>query len=257
MRNIEAFLVPRGIPDAYIKGKLAIIVDVLRACTTISYALRNGAKSVIPAQEVEEATKLLASLDRGSTLLCGERNGLKVKGFDLGNSPLEYAESVVADKTLIMASTNGTPAMARAATASAQVLCSFVNISFVAEAIGVSRRGVGAKSDIVVVCSGRDGMMALEDTVCGGMLVHLLTEAGLVDLREGANDGAVAARDLYLRHKDSIEDMIMSCTHGRYLDSIGFGPDLKVCAKVDSVSILPAVRDGVIGSIEPDKIFEK
>jgi 2-phosphosulfolactate phosphatase len=257
VRKIELFLVPREVPDAYLKDKLAVIIDVLRACTTVSYALQNGAKSAVPAQEVEEATRLLASLDRDSTLLCGERNGLKIKGFDLGNSPLEYTESMVADKTLIMASTNGTPAMARASAARAQILCSFVNIGMVAEAIGASRKGKGAKSDIAVVCSGRNGKMALEDTVCGGMLVHLLDEAGLVDLHDGANDAAVAARDLYLRHRESLEDMIADCTHGRYLESIGFGPDLRVCSKVDSVSILPAVRDGVIAPIEAAKIFEK
>jgi 2-phosphosulfolactate phosphatase len=256
VRKIELFLVPREIPDAYLKGKLAVIIDVLRACTTISYALQNGAKSAVPAQEVEEATRLLASLDRGSTLLCGERNGLKIKGFDLGNSPLEYTESVVSDKTLIMASTNGTPAMARASAARAQVLCSFVNIGVVAEAIGASKRGKGAKSDIAVICSGRNGKMALEDAVCGGMLVTLLHEAGLVDLVDGANDAAVAARDLYLRHSESLEKMIRGCTHGRYLESIGFGPDLKVCSKVDSVFILPAVRDGVISPIESGGIFE-
>jgi 2-phosphosulfolactate phosphatase len=256
VRKIELFLVPREIPDAYLKDKLAVIIDVLRACTTISFALRNGAKSAIPAQEVEEATKLLASLDRDSTLLCGERNGLKIKGFDLGNSPLEYSESVVADKALIMASTNGTPAMARASAARAQILCSFVNVGLVAEAIGASKRGTGAKSDIAVVCSGQNGKMAIEDVVCGGMLVYLLDGAGLVDLRDGANDAAVAARDLYLMHSESLEKMVRGCTHGRYLESIGFGPDLSVCSKVDSVSILPTVRDGVIAPIEPSKIFE-
>lgn len=257
MRKIELFIVPREVPDSYLKDKLAVVIDVLRACTTVSHALRNGAKSAVPAQEVEEATKLLASLDRKSTLLCGERNGLKIKGFDLGNSPLEYIESVVSDKTLIMASTNGTPAMARASAARAQILCSFVNIGLVAEAIGVSKKGAGAKSDIAVVCSGRNGTMALEDVVCGGMLVHLLEGAALVDLRDGANDGAVAARDLYIKYSGALEDMVRGCTHGRYLESIGFGPDLRVCSKVDSVPILPAVRDGVIAPIEPSGIFEK
>lgn len=256
MKEIELFTIPGEVPEAYLKDKVAVTIDVLRACTTIAHALASGAAGVVPAKGVEEATKLQASLDRGSTLLCGERNGLKIKGFDLGNSPLEYTEDVVKGKTLIMASTNGTPAMTKASAARVQLLCSFANVGLVAEGLRTSKKGVGAKSDIAVICSGRDGRMALEDTVCGGMLADILERDGLVDLVEGANDAAVAARDLYLKYSDSLSEMVRGCSHGRYLESIGFGPDLEICSKVDSVSILPAVRDGVIAPVQPGAAFE-
>jgi 2-phosphosulfolactate phosphatase len=253
VRRIELFLVPGEIPESYLRDKLAVTIDVLRACTTVAYAFANGAGSAIPAQEVEEATKLLASLDRHSTLLCGERNGLKIKGFDLGNSPLEYTEDVVGGKTLIMASTNGTPAMARASVAKVQLLCSFVNIGLVAEALKGEEGGAGG-SDVAIVCSGRMGRMAIEDAVCGGMLVHLLDAAGLADLRDGANDAAVAARDLYLRHSESLSAMIEESSHGRYLASIGFAADLKICSRLDSVPVLPVLADGVIAPGAPGEI---
>jgi 2-phosphosulfolactate phosphatase len=254
VRRIELFLVPGEIPESYLKDKLAVTIDVLRACTTVAYAFANGAGSAIPAEEVEEATKLLASLDRRSTLLCGERNGLKIKGFDLGNSPLEYTEDVVGGKTLIMASTNGTPAMARASVAKVQLLCSFVNIGLVAEALKGAEGGTAGETDIAIVCSGRMGRMAIEDAVCGGMLVHILDEAGLADLRDGANDAAVAARDLYLRHSESLATMIEECSHGRYLASIGFAADLKICSRLDSVPVLPVLADGVITPGDPNAI---
>ena len=187
---------------------------------------------------------------------CREGNGIKIKGFDLGNSPLEYTEEVVKGKTLIMASTTGTPAMTRASSARVQLLCSFVNVALVAEGLRGSKKGVGAKSDVAVICAGRDGRMALEDTVCGGMLAHILDAGGLVDLKEGANDAAVAARDLYLKYADSLFEMIRGCSHGRYLESIGFGPDLEICSRVDSVPILPAVRDGVIAPVSPGPAFQ-
>jgi 2-phosphosulfolactate phosphatase len=254
VRRIELFLIPGEIPESYLKDKLAVTIDVLRACTTIAYAFANGAGSAIPAEEVEEATKLLASLDRRSTLLCGERNGLKIKGFDLGNSPLEYTEDVVAGKTLIMASTNGTPAMTRASVAKVQLLCSFVNIGLVAEALSSAERGASSGADIAIVCSGRMGRMAIEDTVCGGMLVNLLEGAGLADLHDGANDAAIAARDLYLRHSESLGAMVQESSHGRYLASIGFGADLKICSRLDSVPVLPVLADGVISTCDPEEI---
>jgi 2-phosphosulfolactate phosphatase len=255
VRRIELFLVPGEIPDSYLKDKLAVTIDVLRACTTVAYAFANGASSAIAAEEVEEATKLLASLDRRNTLLCGERNGLKIKGFDLGNSPLEYTEDVVGGKTLIMASTNGTPAMARASVAKVQLLCSFVNIGLVAEALKAAESGAGVGIDVAVVCSGKMGRMAIEDAVCGGMLVHLLDGAGLADLRDGANDAAVAARDLYLKHSESLSGMVAESSHGRYLASIGFAADLKICSRVDSVPVLPVLTDGVIAPGDPKRIL--
>lgn len=253
MRRIELFFVPAEIPESYLKDKLAVTIDVLRACTTVAYAFANGARSAIPAEEVEEATKLLASLDRRSTLLCGERNGLKIKGFDLGNSPLEYTKDVVGGKTLIMASTNGTPAMARASVAKVQLLCSFVNIGLVAEALKGAEGEAGGGTDVAIVCSGRMGRMAIEDVVCGGMLVHLLDGAGLADLHDGANDAAIAARDLYLKHAESLDTMVEECSHGRYLASIGFSADLGVCSRLDSVPVLPVLADGVIAPGDPSE----
>lgn len=254
MRPVEVFFAPGEIPEGYLKDKLVVTVDVLRACTTVACSFVNGAKSAIPAADVEEATKLLASLDRKSTLLCGERNGIKIKGFDLGNSPLEYTESLVKEKTLIMASTNGTPLMARASSSRAQLLCSFVNIGLVSEALTQVAAGEKAETGVAVICSGRMGKMALEDAVCAGMLVHLMEAGGLVDLRDGANDAACASRDLYHRYSESLAGMIAECTHGRYLASIGFEADLEVCSRVDSVPVLPAVTDGVIAPVEPAEV---
>ncbi len=251
MTKIELFFVPAEIPESYLKDKIAVTIDVLRACTTLAYAFLHGAAGAVPASEVEEATKLLASLDRKSTLLCGERNGHKIKGFDLGNSPLEYTEESVGGKTLIMASSNGTPAMRRASAAKMQLLCSFVNVGLVAEAVVNAARSGGSDDCVAVVCSGRMGRMALEDAVCGGMLIDLLEGEGLVDMPEGANDAAAASRDLYLKHAGSLAEMVEGCSHGRYLASIGFGPDLRVCSRVDSVPVLPAVTDGVVRALPP------
>ncbi len=236
--RLDCHLVPSESLEAALKGRIAVIVDVLRSCTTIAYALLNGAERIIPAATVESATKLMSSLDRASTLLCGERNGKKVKGFDLGNSPLEYTREVVAEKTLVLASSNGTRLMSRVVKAEEQLICSFVNVSEV-----VARLKAG-EQEPVVICSGTDGRFSMEDAVCAGMVIDRLTEpaAGSWEL----NDGAKAAAALYAKYGNDAHAMVLESSHGKYLLSLGFGLDLEVCSRVDSVQVLPVLREGRI-----------
>ena len=236
--KLDCYIVPSEITEAALRGKIVVIVDVLRSCTTVAYALVNGAEKIIPATTVEAATKLMSSLDRGSTLLCGEREGRKINGFDLGNSPLEYTRAIVGGKTLVFASTNGTKLMAKGQKAQEQLLCSFVNIGKVVEAL----RPEGPEP--VVVCSGTNGQFSLEDAVCSGMVASKLGEVfpGAWEL----NDGARAAITLFEKFGGDIYGMLHDSSHGRYLLSLGFGLDIEVCARTDSVPVLPVLREGRI-----------
>ncbi|KPJ61421.1 MAG: hypothetical protein AMJ46_01675 [Latescibacteria bacterium DG_63] len=236
--NLDCYLVPSEATESVVAGKTVVIVDVLRTCTTIAFALMNGAERVIPAATVEAATKLMSSLDRGSTLLCGETEGKKVKGFDLGNSPLEYVRDVVEKKTLVFASTNGTKLMARGASAREQLICSFVNIQKVVENV----RPDGP--ELIVVASGMNDRFSLEDAVCAGMVVAKLNElsAGAWEL----NDGAHAAMALFEKLGKNIRRMLLDSAHGRYLVSIGFASDVETSSRVDSVPVLPVLKEGRI-----------
>ena len=114
-------------------GQTAVVIDVLRATSVITTALENGAREVIPVKTVEEAQNLYAQCDTAKTLRGGERNALKIEGFDLSNSPLEYKKKVVEGKTIILTTTNGTNAINNIIGADEVVLACFRNVAAVVE----------------------------------------------------------------------------------------------------------------------------
>ena len=135
--RIDVFFTPREL-NRQLTGRVAAVIDVLRATSTIVEALANGARSVYPAATMDDAVRLAQSLGRKEVLLCGERGSRKIEGFDLGNSPLEFTREAVADKVVVMTTTNGTPALVAGSTADRCVVASFLNLS--AAARGKSRR---------------------------------------------------------------------------------------------------------------------
>ena len=112
--KLNVLFSPGNTDDLYFTGKTTVVIDVLRASTTIVEALKNGAKDVIPVATVEFAMKISGGMFGGQTLLCGERNTKKIEGFALGNSPLEYKKEIVSGKSIVFYSTNGTRAIVKA-----------------------------------------------------------------------------------------------------------------------------------------------
>ena len=109
--RVEVFFTPHQVDEMYLRDRIVVVIDVLRASTTIAMALRNGAKEIIPVATVESAMKIVGNLFGDVTLLGGERNGKMIEGFNLGNSPLEYIEERVRGKSIIFSTTNGSQAM--------------------------------------------------------------------------------------------------------------------------------------------------
>ena len=242
--KLQVFFTHNGVGESLVKGKLIAVIDVLRVSTTIAYAHANGAERIVPVESVEAASKLAGSLDKAVTLLGGEKEGKRIDGFDLGNSPLEYTPDVVEGKNIVLSTTNGTQAITKAREADEVVVACFANMSPVLEHIG--RAG---DKPVGILCSGKQGRFALEDAVCAGMMVDRLASAGEVEL----DDAGVAARLLYLEHKGNIAGLIRDCEHGKYLMSLGFDKDLEACAAVDSLNTLPLVTEGRIGRRKPRK----
>jgi len=234
---VQAYLTPGEIADAAFRGKPVVVIDVLRASTSIAYARAHGAEKLIPAASIEAATRLATSLDRATTLLCGEREGRPISGFDLGNSPLEFTSETVAGKTLIMTTTNGTETMSRLEGARELVVCSLVNLSAVA-------RYLREEPELFIACSGRLGAFSLEDAVCAGKLIARLRELGVEPLVP--NDAAVAAEILFGVHGGDLRRCLGETAHGRFLLEIGYGDDLDVCSRVDALTTVPVVREGRI-----------
>jgi len=238
MKRIDLYATPLELERASLDARPILVVDVLRSCTTIATALLNGAAKIIPVKTVEEATRLHETLDPKTSLLCGEREGRKVSGFQLGNSPREYTRKKVNGSTLIFASTNASPLMAGPLAGRDQILFSYVNLSAVVKAVSGAASG-----GLTIVCAGRSGRLALEDTACAGALVRRLSE--IVPGLE-VNDAAAFARDFDRARGDLPEEILRESEHGRYLIELGFEEDLPVCAAVDSVPVVPVLKEGRI-----------
>ena len=217
---MKADLILTHIPitDEKLKNRLAVIVDVLRTSSTICIALKNNAREVIPVSCVPDAMELAGNLSRDNILLCGEREGKLIEGFDLGNSPFEYSSEIVEGKSLIFCSTNGSEALVKSSSAHLTVVCGFINMSACLDYI------LKSKSDIIIVCAGNNGQFAMEDTVCGGMLIYLIRQE-IGDEFE-MNDGSEAALILFQRYKDKYYRLLQRCSYGRYLKSLNYEADL-------------------------------
>jgi 2-phosphosulfolactate phosphatase len=237
MKRIDLFVIPTELERASLDSRQVVVVDVLRSCTSIAVALLNGAAKIIPVKTVEEATRLHETLDPKTSLLCGEREGRKVSGFALGNSPREFTRKKVNGATIIFASTNASPLMAGPLSGRDQILLGYVNVSAVAKAVAE------AGTDVTIVCAGRNGRFSLEDAACAGALIRRLTERQ-PDLE--LNDAATVARDFDVDHGTAPETILRRSEHGRYLVELGFEEDIPVCASIDTAPVVPYLKEGRI-----------
>jgi len=240
VNQVDLYFTPAEAERASIDGRQIVIIDVLRSCTSIAAALSNGASKIIPVESVEEAARLASTLGPKSRLLCGERDGRKVSGFDLGNSPREYARERVEGATLIFASTNASPLMAGLLQGREQLLLAYVNVGAVADA--ARRRG----EDLAIVCAGKNNRFALEDAACAGALIRRLEGAGGP---VAVNDAAAMAREYDRVHGHDPEAVLRRSEHGRDLIAMGFEDDLPVCARIDSLPVVPYLREGRITAL--------
>lgn len=206
-------------------GVVGVAIDVLRATTTLTVARRNGAAAVIPFAETALA---IAYRDaHPDALICGERNGAIVPGFDLGNSPSEYSAARVAGRTLAFASTNGSRAMLAQIGCQRRLLGAFVNASAVVRACA----GAG---HVRITCAGDRGLLSTEDLACAGWIARGLVEHGFEPdgedtafAIEHAPVGAVA-----------VHHAVEVAPHGQALALLGeqYQRDVAFCATLDALS---------------------
>ncbi len=236
--HADLFMVPGPVKEKGLAGKTLVMIDVLRASTTICYALNAGAKSIIPVSEPGEATEMRAKIGVENSLICGERDGIKIEDFDLGNSPLEYTRETVGDKNIVLTTSNGTRTYGKAKNSGVIITGAIVNISAVASRVAKEQ------NDLAILCAGHMEHFSIEDTICGGMLIHkLLTDEKLtLEL----NDAASLALLLYRSNSRALKETIAQGEHGRYLGKIGFGEDVALAADADSIPVLPILKDSRI-----------
>jgi 2-phosphosulfolactate phosphatase len=220
--------------ELYFKDRVTVVIDVLRATTTILTALNNGAKEIIPVASIEFAVKV--SKD-GKTILCGERNTKKIEGFTLGNSPLEFTPETVQGKSIVLFTTNGTRAISKAKFSSNLFIAAFSNISAVAEHLNELNK------DVEIICAGRNNDFSIEDSVCAGKLISLLK-----DLNENLNLTDSAKVSLLLNEKwgNDIPQMMLESEHGKILLSNGFQDDIDYCSRLNIFTSIPFFSNNII-----------
>ena len=214
---------------------MAIAIDVLRATSSMVIALAEGAESIIPVSNLEEARKLKA--ENPNLLLAGERESLKPPDFDLGNSPYDFKG--IHGKEIIMTTSNGTKLIELLKESKQLYIASFLNVKSVANEVataGYDKVGIG--------CAGNRESVALEDVLCAGALVE-----NLISVTENADltDAAKLALDEYITHGKDLERVLSTiASHGKTLMRKGFVKDVVLCAKINMFSVVPAYIKGKI-----------
>ena len=218
---------------------VCVVFDVLRATSSMVTALSNGAKAIIPVMGIPEALSFRSQ--HTGVLLAGEREGVRIPveltggiEFDLGNSPREFRNEVVAGKTIVMTTTNGTRALRACAHAKRVIVASFLNLRAVADCLE-------EEAHLLLVCSGTKEEQAYEDALCAGALCDLLWgkwRAGSV------SDSALIARKLYRQERQDLLAAASESRNGRRLLSIPeLSEDVRFCVQRDVVGMVPEMNE--------------
>ena len=242
-KYLRVHKLPQEVGKDELIGSTVVVIDLLRATSTICQALASGAREVVPFLEIDEALAAAKEADRAEIVLGGERSGGKIPGFDVGNSPDEYLPQVVGGKRVFITTTNGTRAMHHARQASRVVLGCFLNLS----AVVASIKG---EPQIDILCAGTDGHETAEDILAAGAVVHSLiyTKGALAEhqISQPAAMAAAAWKMVTLKAKregrlinDELAHTLRGTAGGRNLVAINLDQDLVDCAQIDRYKIVP------------------
>ncbi len=240
---LNVYALPKFVAPEELAGSTAVVIDVLRASTTIVYALEAGARQVVPCLEIADALALAEQFPAEDVVLGGERQGVAIEGFQLGNSPEEYSADRVAGKTVILTTTNGTRAMVHARPADEVLVASFVNAAaIVAKVLD--------REKIAILCAGTDGLISDDDVLVAGLLVdRLQRQAGMV-YQENAQ--AVTARESWLHAfalpqtlgaellgPERLAERLRKSLGAQNLIALGLDDDILAAAQVDRFDLVP------------------
>ena len=229
-KKLQVCLTPALLPLYKIEDNIVVIIDIFRATTSICYGIENGAAAIIPVSKVEECAAYRQI--ECDYLLAAERDGAIVEGFDFGNSPFSYTADKVADKTIVLTTTNGTHALHLSRAAKKIIIGSFLNLTTVCNWLK------DQQENILLVCSGWKNNFNLEDTLFAGAVVEQLKSGSF-----SPDDPAIAANDLYNLAKNDLDDYLKKTSHSERLKALGIERDITFCLNVDTTTAIP-VLDG-------------
>ncbi len=241
MTGLDVILLPEELQGKELKNCLVVVIDVLRASSTIITALAEGASRIIPVYLPEETQKKAETFRPGEALLCGERNGKKLADFDLGNSPREYNSIAVKDKIILLTTTNGIKTIEMVRKAKKIIIGCFLNIQAI---VHYCRSYSG---QVLLVCAGDRGTVSLEDSVCAGMIMALCnSQSRKFDFQF---DDSMISLHMYQEFKRNLLNMMKTSIWGKHLIKLGLMEDLAYCAQENIYYHIPVVEEDSIVNI--------
>jgi len=233
MRQITVCFTPTQFPHYQHEGCNAVVIDILRATTSICTAFMNGAKEVIPISTVDE----LKTYINTKYLIAAERDGVQLDFADLGNSPHYFTRDVVEGKSIAYSTTNGTHTIQLAAQRHITAIGAFINIS------ALCRWLEAGEHDVFLLCAGWKGRFNLEDSVFAGAVAQKLIDTGKFTT---ICDSALAAMDLWSLAKPDLMGYIRKAAHNERLRKINAADAIPYCLDMDRTDIVPIYQNGVL-----------
>ena len=237
-RNLQVCLTP-ALFDLYAdKKSIVVVVDVLRATSSMCIAFEQGVEKMIPVSTVEEA---LEYRNNGlNYILAAERNGIPVKSFDFGNSPQVYMNMNVEGRTVVMTTTNGTKSINIAKKDHDVAIGSLLNLD------AISKWLIAQDRDVIVFCAGWKNKFNLEDTLFAGALAEQLIASGLYD---NSCDAVQASKVLWEQAKDDVYGFLKNSSHRKRLAKLDIDSDVHFCLKANQTTKIPLLKDGVLVAV--------
>ena len=230
--SLDVALTPDRLDRAGLPASTVLVVDVLRASTTMITALGNGCAGIVPVADAADALARARAIG-ATALVAGERRGRTIEGFDLGNSPLEVTRERVGGRTLVFTTSNGTRALLAARLAPAVGVAGLVNLSAaVSWALGEGR-------PVTVLCAGERGGVSLEDQVCAGLLVDGMLRA---EPRAELTEAARAALEIGRGYGKAVARLAQDSSWARHLALAGRGEDVSACLVLDTTTLVPVLN---------------
>ncbi|UII23030.1 2-phosphosulfolactate phosphatase [Fulvivirga ligni] len=231
MKKIDVCLSPELIHLFDLKGKVVVIVDILRATSCMTTGIAHGVKAIRPFADRDACIKMREQ----GYFIAGERNGIKVEGFDLGNSPFDYMAENVKNQKVAVTTTNGTVAIEKSAEAAEIIIGSFLNISAVADYLKKQDK------DALIFCAGWKGKVNMEDSLFAGALVKRLKGEFVNEC-----DAPLFAHTAFEYSEAQLLDVIKGSSHAKRLNNLNIHEDIEFCMKMDEYDVVPVIRDGEI-----------
>lgn len=212
-----------------------LVIDVLRATSVMTRWFELGGRELYPVKSPEEARKLVEVIrERGSSpLLMGEVNGIPPEGFDFGNSPVELDYALIQQHYCgVMSTTNGTVALVQAASSGSPVIAVSMR-----NKLACLDYALNLGSKIGLLCSGRKRRPSWEDTLCAGALIEGLLTRGEIMM----SDSARISLDIWQNRGENLKACVMKSEHAKYLEKIGYLPDIDFCCECDAATVVPVM----------------